>query len=274
MFLKSRLRTVLFSRVMSSNNKSGKFDRKVAIVTASTDGIGFSIAKQLAVDGAMVMVSSRKQNHVDEVVATLQRTVGNTVCGTVCHVGKEEDRKRLIEETLLKFGKLDILVSNAAVNPTFGPTLETTSSAWDKIWDINVKSTALLVKEAYPHLKANKGGSIVIVSSIAAYSPFSALGPYSVSKTALIGLTKVLAQELAPDNIRVNCIAPGIIRTKFSTAIWSNDVIVDRLLQQIPQERLGEPSDCAGAVSFLCSDAASYITGETIVMSGGMQSRL
>jgi dehydrogenase/reductase SDR family protein 4 len=146
-------------------------------------------------------------------------------------------------------------------------------SVWDKILDVNVKCTALLVKEALPYLKERRNASIVIVSSIGGFMPFSALGPYSTSKTALLGLTKALATELAPA-IRVNCIAPGIIKTKFSSAIWQNDVIAAETIKNIPMGRLGEAEECAGAVSFLCSEDASYITGETIVISGGMPSRL
>lgn len=251
-----------------------RLEGKVAIVTASTDGIGYAIADRLAGDGAKVMVSSRKQNNVEKAVDSLRRRHGSeAVYGTVCHVGKSEDRKRIMEEVISTFGSLDILVSNAAVNPTVGPTLDTPESAWDKILDINVKAAALLVKEAYPHLQKN-GGSVVFVSSIGGYSPFNVLGPYSVSKTALLGLTKVLADELALDNIRVNCIAPGIIKTRFSSALWSNESVANVALKQIPLNRFGESHDCSGAVSFLCSDEASYITGETIVIAGGTKSRL
>ncbi|XP_041378687.1 dehydrogenase/reductase SDR family member 4-like [Gigantopelta aegis] len=260
-------------RTMSSQ-VTRKLEGRVAIVTASTEGIGYAIADRLARDGAKVMVSSRKQANVDKAVESLQKQHGTeSVSGVICHVGKDEDRKRLIKETLERFGMLHILVSNAAVNPTFGPTLETPESAWDKIFDINIKSAAFLVKEAYPHLKKT-GGNVIFVSSIGGFTPLNLLGPYSISKTALFGLTKVLADELAPDNIRVNCLAPGIIKTKFSSALWQNEAAAAEFVNQIPIKRLGEPDDCSGAVSFLSSDDAKYMTGETIVVSGGMKSRL
>jgi dehydrogenase/reductase SDR family protein 4 len=194
--------------------------------------------------------------------------------GTVCHVGKEDHRKNLIEETVKMFGGIDILVSNAAVNPTMGSVLDMDGGVWDKIFDVNVKSAALLVKEAHPYLKAKNNGSVVFISSIAGYAPSSYLGVYSISKTALLGLTRTLAVELASDGIRVNCIAPGLIQTKFSSAIWKNESVLDSMEKTIPMRRIGQPGECAGMVSYLASDDSSYVTGETFVVAGGMQSRL
>uniref|UniRef100_A0A452G3L3 Dehydrogenase/reductase SDR family member 4 n=1 Tax=Capra hircus TaxID=9925 RepID=A0A452G3L3_CAPHI len=178
-------------------------ENKVALVTASTDGIGFAIARRLAQDGAHVVVSSRKQQNVDRAVAALQGE-GLSVSGTVCHVGKAEDRERLVATAVKLHGGVDILVSNAAVNPFFGSLMDVTEEVWDKVLDINVKAAALLTKAVVPEMAKRGGGSIVIVSSIGAYSP---LGPYNVSKTALLGLTKNLAIELAEWNVRVNCLA-------------------------------------------------------------------
>jgi dehydrogenase/reductase SDR family protein 4 len=220
------------------------------------------------------MISSRREKNVATALDSLRKEHGNeSVMGVVCHVGNDEDRKNLIKKTISQFGKLHILVSNAAVNPTFGPTIETPESAWDKIFDINVKSAAMLVKEAYPHLRETCG-NVVFVSSIAGFQPFHMLGAYSVSKSALIGLTKVLSAELANDNIRVNCLAPGLIKTKFSSALWSDEASRSIAEQTIPLGRIGIPEDCAGAVSFMCSDDANYMTGETIVVAGGSPSRL
>ncbi|XP_003382463.2 PREDICTED: dehydrogenase/reductase SDR family member 4-like [Amphimedon queenslandica] len=264
---------LLSCRTMSTVG-TRKLEGKVAVITASTDGIGYAIADRLAKDGAKIMISSRKQVNVDRAVDTLRTEHGNeAVAGIVCHVGKDEDRKNLISEAISRFGQLHILVSNAAVNPTFGPTLETPEAAWDKIFEVNVKSAAMIAKEAYPHLKKTSG-NIVFVSSIGGYEPFNFLGPYSVSKTALFGLTKVLADELAPDNIRVNCLAPGVIKTRFSETLWKNDMIANEALKKISLNRFGEPADCAGAVSFMVSDDACYMTGETVVIGGGMKSRL
>merc|ERR1712240_506677 len=209
------------SRLLSSSSTEpmiGKLSGKVAIVTASTDGIGFGIAENLARHGASVMVSSRKAANVTSAVEKLQAE-GLSVGGTVCHVGKQEDRANLFQQTVDMFGGLDILVSNAAVNPYFGPTLECPEDVWDKIFEINVKVSFLLFKECVPHMQKRGGGSAVFVSSIGGFQPISALGPYSVSKTALIGLTKALASEVAVDNIRVNCLAPGIVQTKFAAAL-------------------------------------------------------
>uniref|UniRef100_A0A2I3HCA8 Dehydrogenase/reductase 4 n=1 Tax=Nomascus leucogenys TaxID=61853 RepID=A0A2I3HCA8_NOMLE len=212
---------------------------KVALVTASTDGIGFAIARRLGQDGAHVVVSSRKQQNVDQAVATLQGE-GLSVTGTVCHVGKAEDRERLVATTL----------------------------------DINVKAPALMTKAVVPEMEKRGGGSVVIVSSIAAFSPSPGFSPYNVSKTALLGLTKTLAIELAPRNIRVNCLAPGLIKTRFSRQLWMDKEKEESMKEALRIRRLGEPEDCAGIVSFLCSEDASYITGETVVVGGGTPSRL
>ncbi|PNI96690.1 DHRS4 isoform 6 [Pan troglodytes] len=212
---------------------------KVALVTASTDGIGFAIARRLAQDGAHVVVSSRKQQNVDQAVATLQGE-GLSVTGTVCHVGKAEDRERLVATTL----------------------------------DINVKAPALMIKAVVPEMEKRGGGSVVIVSSIAAFSPSPGFSPYNVSKTALLGLNKTLAIELAPRNVRVNCLAPGLIKTSFSRMLWMDKEKEESMKETLRIRRLGEPEDCAGIVSFLCSEDASYITGETVVVGGGTPSRL
>ncbi|KAM9328919.1 dehydrogenase/reductase SDR family member 4-like [Gastrophryne carolinensis] len=250
-----------------------KLQGKVALVTASTDGIGLAIARKLARDGARVLISSRKQSNVDRAVKELKEE-GLNVEGTVCHVGNSNDRERLVNTAVQKFGGIDILVSNAAVNPFFGNILDSTEEVWDKILDLNVKAAFLLVKLIVPKMQERGGGSIVIVSSVAGFTPFPGLGPYSVSKTALLGLNKALAPELSALNIRVNCLAPGIIRTKFSSALWQNESGANQLAAAVGVNRFGEPEECAGIVSFLCSPEASYITGETIVVGGGAHSRL
>ncbi|XP_032712224.1 dehydrogenase/reductase SDR family member 4 [Lontra canadensis] len=246
---------------------------KVALVTASTDGIGFAIARRLAQDGAHVVISSRKQQNVDRAVATLQGE-GLSVTGTVCHVGKAEDRERLVATAVSLHGGIDILVSNAAVNPFFGNLMDVTEEVWDKILDINVKATALMTKAVVPEMEKRGGGSVVIVASIGAYSPFPGLGPYNVSKTALLGLTKNLARELDQRNIRVNCLAPGLIKTSFSQVLWKDKEREESIKEIMQIRRIGKPDECAGIVSFLCSEDASYITGETVVVGGGTPSRL
>ncbi|XP_018562880.1 dehydrogenase/reductase SDR family member 4-like [Anoplophora glabripennis] len=245
---------------------------KIAIVTASTDGIGFAIAQRLAREGAKVIVSSRKEKNVNEAISKLSNE-GLDVKGLVCHVSKADDRKKLFDQAN-KFGGLDILVSNAAVNPEVGDVLDCSESSWDKIFDVNVKSAFLLAKEAVPLLKQSKEGRIIFISSIAGFQPLGLLGAYSVSKTALLGLTKAAALQLGPEGITVNCVAPGIIKTKFSSALTSNEGAESEILSQIPLKRLGDPHDISGVVAFLASKDGAYLTGENIVVSGGMPSRL
>jgi len=265
----------LYRNMASTSNRRDLTD-KVAIVTASSDGIGLAIAKRLANDGAKVMISSRKEKNVQRALEELHGAglPKDRVRGVVCHVGSQVDREKLIDATLSNFGGVDILVSNAATNPHMGSVLDCSEEAWDKIFEINVKAAFLLTKELVPHLSKRKGSNIVYISSIAGFQPFAVLGAYSVSKTALLGLTKVVAQELGPDNIRVNCVAPGIIRTRFSSAITGNQAINDKMMEMVPLGRVGEPEEIAGLVSFLVSDDASYVTGETYIAAGGQPSRL
>ncbi|XP_020822488.1 dehydrogenase/reductase SDR family member 4-like [Phascolarctos cinereus] len=262
-----------FKAAGTSRSNQRLLQDKVALVTASTDGIGFAIARRLASDGAHVIVSSRKQQNVDRAVAALQKE-GLSVTGTVCHVAKAEDRKQLVAVAIERHGGIDILVSNAAVNPFFGNLVDATEEIWDKTLDVNVKATALLMNVVVPEMKKRGGGSVVIVSSIAAYIPSELLGPYNVSKTALLALTRNFANELGPMGIRVNCLAPGLIKTNFSSMFWENKVNETQIKNILKISRLGEPHECAGIVSFLCSPDASYISGETIVVAGGARSRL
>ncbi|XP_069575093.1 dehydrogenase/reductase SDR family member 4 [Brachyistius frenatus] len=256
-------------RSMSQSSLAGK----VAIVTASTDGIGLAAAQALGQRGAHVVVSSRRQANVDKAVALLQgRSI--QVTGTTCNVGKGEDREKLVQTTLDRCGGIDILVSNAAVNPFFGNIMDSTEDVWDKILAINVKSAFLMTKLVVPHMEKRGGGNVIFVSSVAGYQPMQGLGPYSVSKTALLGLTRALAPDLAQSNIRVNCVAPGVIKTRFSATLWQNEDIMDEFKKQLSIKRVGEPEEIGGAIAFLCSEEASFITGETITVSGGMGCRL
>ncbi|GMR48302.1 hypothetical protein PMAYCL1PPCAC_18497, partial [Pristionchus mayeri] len=246
---------------------------RVAIVTASTKGIGFAIAKRLGLDGASVVVSSRKSKNVDEAVKAL-RMEGIEAAGIPCHVGIKDDRKKLIDFTMERYGKLNILVSNAAVNPHYGDILTISDSQWDKMIQLNVRSALQLTQEAVPHLESTGMASVVFVSSVAAYHPIPGLGAYSVMKAALIGVNKALSQSLAHRGIRVNAIAPGIIQTDFSRSLYENEDARARLLESIPLRRLGEAEECADTVSFLVSDDSSYMTGETVSVNGGMHTRL
>ncbi|XP_038223289.1 dehydrogenase/reductase SDR family member 4 [Zerene cesonia] len=252
---------------------SSRLKGKVAIVTASTEGIGYAIAQRLGNEGASVVISSRKEENVNKATENLRKD-GIQVEGVVCHVGNEEQRRKLFDVAKRKFGGIDILVSNAAVNPAVSPTLETDEKVWDKIFEINVKCSWLLAKEVYPELIKRGGGSIVFISSIAGFQPIEPLGPYSVSKTALLGLTKAIANEVASENIRVNCVAPGIVATKFASAITSTDVGKEKSLSIVPMNRFGKTHEIAGAVAYLVSDDATYMTGETLVVAGGTHARL
>lgn len=218
------------------------------------------------------MISSRKMPNVERALKSL-KAQNLDVLGVKCHVGNADDRKAMFQAAVDKYGGIDILVSNAAVNPEVGPVLETSEAAWDKIFDINVKCSYLLAKEALPFIRKRGGGSIVFVSSIGGFQPLSLLGAYCVSKTALFGLTKAAAADLATENIRVNCLAPGIIETKFSEAITS-DVARDTALMGVPMKRFGQPDEMGAVAAFMVSDDASYMTGEVICATGGMHSRL
>ncbi|KAF9611013.1 hypothetical protein IFM89_026319 [Coptis chinensis] len=247
-----------------------RFEGKVAIVTASTQGIGFGIAERLGQEGASVVISSRKQKNVDEAVENL-RGKGIEVFGVVCHVSNAQQRKNLIDKTIEKYGRIDVIVSNAAANPSVESILDTKESVLDKLWEINVKASILLLKDASPHLQ--KGSSVVFISSIAAYQPQGGMAMYGVTKTALLGLTKALATEMGP-NTRVNTVAPGFVPTHFADYITKDASVRKAIEEKTLLNRLGTTEDMGAATAFLASDDAAYITGETLVVGGGMPSRL
>ncbi|GLT41338.1 hypothetical protein SLA2020_154110 [Shorea laevis] len=247
-----------------------RFQGKVAIVTASTQGIGFAIAERLGFEGASVVISSRKQRKVDEAVEKL-KVKGIEALGVVCHVSNAQQRINLISKTVEKYGKIDVVVSNAAANPTVDTILQTKDSVLDKLWEINVKASILLLQDAAPHLQ--KGSSVVFISSIAGYQPQASMAMYGVTKTALLGLTKALAAEMAP-HTRVNCVAPGFVPTHFAEFITKNDDVRKAIEEKTLLNKLGTTEDMAAATAFLASDDASYITGETLVVAGGTPSRL
>ncbi|XP_069069111.1 dehydrogenase/reductase SDR family member 4-like [Pleurodeles waltl] len=246
---------------------------KVAVMTASTKGIGLAIARRLGQQGAKIVLSSRKQENVNRAVEQLEAE-NLSVSGTVCDVGKMEDRSRLLKLALDKYGGIDYLFSNAAYDLAPKNVLDSTEEEWDTIFHLNVKSMFLLVKQVYPHMQKRGGGSIVLTSSVVGFSNISMIGPYSVSKTAVNGLTKVLAPALAPMNIRVNALAPGIIRTEYSKCLWFDENTLETLKPIHGISRAGEPEECAGMVSFLLSSDASYVTGEIFVVGGGFRTRI
>ena len=245
-----------------------QLDNKVAIVTGASKGIGEAMARGLAEFGAKVVISSRKRESVDAVAESFQND-GLEAIAIAANMGNVQEAQTLIDQTVDAYGGIDIIINNAAVNPVFGPIHNTEERAFDKILDVNLKGPFELCKKAYPILKQRGGGSIINISSIGGLTPERGIGIYSVSKAGLINLTKVMAQDWGADNIRVNAICPGLIKTKFSEALWGNEPILDRFLQQIPLNRVGTSDDVAGLAVYLASDAAAYCTGGVYLIDGG-----
>jgi|TARA_B100001179_G_scaffold199289_1_gene159217 NAD(P)-dependent dehydrogenase (short-subunit alcohol dehydrogenase family) len=245
-----------------------QLDNKVAIVTGASKGIGEAMARGLAEFGAKVVISSRKRESVDAVAKSFQND-GLEAIAIAANMGNVEEAQNLIDQTVDAYGGIDIIINNAAANPVFGPIQNTEERAFDKILDVNLKGPFELCKKAYPILKQRGGGSIINISSIGGLTPEHGIGIYSVSKAGLINLTKAMAQDWGSDNIRVNAICPGLIKTKFSEALWGNEPILDRFLQQIPLNRVGTSEDIAGLAVYLASDAAAYCTGGVYLIDGG-----
>jgi len=241
---------------------------KVALVTGASKGIGEAIALTLAAHGTKVVVNSRKQEDIDKVVGTI-RSSGGTAVAVAGNAGDVVICKSLIDQTISNFGGLDILVNNVFLNPTYGPVAETPEWAYDKIMSINVKAPFELSKLAYLEMKKRGGGSVINLSSIAGKTPDPGLGIYSVSKSALNMLTKVMAKEWAPDKIRVNAICPGLIKTKFSQAIWQDEAMLKRFMKMVPMGRMGTVEEIAALALFLASDVSGYCTGTMFYADGG-----
>ena len=241
---------------------------KVAIITGASKGIGEDIARLFARFGAKVVVSSRKQDACDALADDI-RAQGGEAIGIAAHVGDEAQLRQLVEQTLATYGGIDILVNNAASNPVFGPVLDCDGSAFDKIMQANVKAPFELSKLCYPSMKGRGGGSILMMSSIAGDTPDPGLGIYSVSKASLNMLTKVLAKEWGPDGIRVNAICPGLIKTKFSQALWQDEKILNHFTKRLPLARMGTTDEISPLALLLASDASSYTTGSLFYADGG-----
>ncbi|RME98739.1 MAG: glucose 1-dehydrogenase [Bacteroidetes bacterium] len=247
-----------------------KFDLtdKVAIITGSSKGIGESIAWGLAEFGARVVVSSRKQAAVDEVAAALQ-AAGHQALGVACNVSEPAALDQLVERTLAAYGRIDILVNNAAANPYYGPVEGSQPSAFHKIMAVNVEAPLELAKRVLPHLEQQGAGSIINISSVEGIKPAFGMALYSTSKAAVTMLTQNMAKEWGPRGIRANTVCPGLVKTKFSQALWSNDKLLRQYEKEVPLRRMAEPDELAGVVCFLASDAASYVTGSVISVDGG-----
>ena len=241
---------------------------KVALITGASRGIGLAIARTYAAAGAKVALSSRKQDGLD-LAAELIREDGGVALPVAAHSGDSAAIEALVDRLTREWGGIDILVNNAATNPHFGPILMAEESHWDKILDVNVIGYFRVVKACVPIMKARGGGKVINMSSVAGKEPQPMMGVYSVSKAAVIMLTEVLAAELAADNIQVNAIAPGFVKTKFSSALWQTEAINDALLRSIPQGRMAEPEEIAGMALYLASPASDFVTGATFVIDGG-----
>jgi len=246
-----------------------RLDGKVAIVTGGSRGIGRSIALGLAEAGADVAIAARKPEALAEAAAAV-RALGRRAFPVPTNVRRMEDLRNLVDTTRRELGRVDILVNNAGTNPVFGPVQEIDERAWDLIMNTNVKSMfflSVLAREAM--LLHGEGGSIVNVSSIGGLQASDVIGGYSISKASVIMLTQVLAKQWGRDGIRANCIAPGLIRTEFSRVLWEDEGIAREAVQTAALRRIGEPDEMAGAVVYFASPAASFTTGQTLVIDGG-----
>jgi len=245
-----------------------KLDGKIALVTGASRGIGESIALTLAEYGATCLLVSRKIEGLQAVQEKI-RARGGAAEVMACNMGELDQIQALFKQVKDRFGRLDILVNNAATNPYFGPMQGASESAWDKTLAVNLKGPFFMIQQA-AELMADSGGAIVNVASINAVSPAPMQGIYSITKAGVVAMTKAYAKELAPQNIRVNALLPGLTETKFAAALIENETIYDRVRERIPMQRHAQPDEMAGAVLYLVSQAASFTTGTTVVCDGGV----
>ena len=241
---------------------------KVALITGSSRGIGRAIAVAMAEHGAKVVVSSRKQDACETVADEIKATGGEAMV-VPCNVSHRDQLQNLVDTTLSAWGRIDCLVCNAAVNPYYGPLAEIPESAYDKIMDTNVKSNLWLCNMVLPQMAEREDGTVIIVSSVAAFIGSRSLGAYGLSKAADVALARNLAVEWGRKNIRANTLNPAIIRTDFARALWENPQIYEAATRSYALGRIGEPEEVAGAAVFLASKAGSFITGQTIIIDGG-----
>jgi len=242
---------------------------KVAVVTGSSRGIGRASAELLAQLGAKVVISSRKADACEAVAEGIRKQGGDAHV-IACNIARRNEVEALIDGSIRHYGKIDILVCNAAVNPYYGPLLDITDEAFDKIMGSNVKSNIWLCALAIPQMAARSSGSVIIISSIGGLRGSTVIGAYGISKAADFALCRSLAGEWGPKGVRVNCIAPGLVKTDFARALWEDEANLKRRTATTPLRRIGEPHEIAGAVAYLGSDASTFMTGQTIVIDGGV----
>jgi NAD(P)-dependent dehydrogenase (short-subunit alcohol dehydrogenase family) len=243
---------------------------KVAIITGSSRGIGKAIAERMAEHGAKVVISSRKLEPCEEVAAALNAKHGaGTAIAVPANIASKDDLQNLVDETLRAFGQVDICVCNAASNPYYGPLAGISDDQFRKILDNNIISNHWLIGMVAPAMRERKDGAIIIVSSIGGLRGNAIIGAYNISKAADFQLARNLAHEFGADNVRVNCIAPGLIKTDFAKALWDDPATLERSTKGVPLRRIGEPDELAGAAIYLASKAGSFMTGQALVVDGG-----
>jgi NAD(P)-dependent dehydrogenase (short-subunit alcohol dehydrogenase family) len=241
---------------------------KVAIVTGASRGIGAEIARTFARSGAKVVVASRKIEGL-EAVAKEITDAGGEALAHAAHMGKEEQVRELVDAAVERFGRVDVLVNNAATNPYFGPMMNVDWGAWDKTFEVNVKGYFTATREVVRHIQGRKGtGSIVNLASVAGFMAMPLQGVYAMTKASVVSMTKTLSIELGPD-IRVNAIAPGLIETRFASALTGNEEILNTVLDRTSLKRVGKPEDVSGAALLLASDAGAYFNGTVLTVDGG-----
>ncbi|MCU0496030.1 MAG: glucose 1-dehydrogenase [Anaerolineae bacterium] len=242
---------------------------KVAVITGASRGIGLAIAHEYAKAGMKVVISSRKQDSLDQ-VATEIRSAGGEVTAIAAHNGDKAALQHLIEQTIAVYGGVDVLVNNAATNPHFGTLLEAEDSLWQKTFEVNLLGNVWLTQAAVKSMRPRGGGKIINIASVNGLRPGHYQGIYSITKAGVINLTQTLAMELAADNIQVNAIAPGLIKTKFAQAIWENETLMEGVIERTPVQRIGEPQEIAGIALYLAAPASSFTTGQVFVVDGGI----
>ncbi len=241
---------------------------KVALVTGASRGIGSAIAEALAEHGAEVVLSSRKQADLDVEAERINGLYPEKATAIAAHAGRPEDLERLVGQVMERFSRIDILVNNAGTNPYMGPVLGAELPVWDKTFEVNLRGMFWLTRLVYDASMEARGGSIINIASTGGIRPGIGLGVYNITKAAVIFMTRQLARELG-GKVRVNAVAPGLVKTRFAEALWGNQEILDRVLAQNPMGRIGLPEEVASGVLFLASDAASYVNGELLVIDGG-----